>query len=103
MVSFFGMSWFGFLVSQTVLYFLAVLGLYSYIIRDTTKVKRPNLQYAEFVYFYFNGRLDPLKGWVKSFLSIPAYSKESVKKHLALLGFIYWNIIVTRIQVNEYA
>ncbi|PKN27390.1 MAG: hypothetical protein CVU65_02565 [Deltaproteobacteria bacterium HGW-Deltaproteobacteria-22] len=80
-ISFLGISWPGFILSQ-VLVFSFIAGSMLFYFRREPTVSAPNgLSFQDFTYFYFFGELRP---WRRRFLSFP----HRLRPHLVFNGFL---------------
>ena len=94
-VSIFGQSWPGLLLAQLILYVTAGSAAYYSLSHNTFLSYRDGLHYREFVYYHFNGRLDPAKKWISGFFGIPDIKSGSLAKHVAFLCFLYASTFIT--------
>ncbi len=95
LISFFGHSWLGLLIAQVALYLIAVFCVYYSISKNAFSSYKKGLRYSEFVYYHFNGKIDPPKQWVAKFFKLPKFSSDSLVKHFAFICFIYSATFIT--------
>lgn len=81
LVSIFGMSWGQFLLSQTVIV-IVVCGFSAYYIWGKShKVEKGDLNYSDFIYYYFYDELEP---WRRRFFKMPKH----IDRHFRLLSYV---------------
>ena len=95
LVSFFGHSWSGLIFAQVVLYLVAVFCAFYSFSKNAFPSYKKGLRYGEFVYFHFNGTVDPPKKWLAKFLKLPEFNSDSLSKHFAFLCFLYFSTFIT--------
>ncbi len=95
LVSFFGHSWSGLLLIQVVLYLIAAYCAYYSISKNAFSSYKKGLRYGDFVYYHFNGKIDPPNQWLIKFLKLPQFNFVSLSKHFAFLCFVYFASFIT--------
>ena len=87
MISFFGMSWIGFLVTQFIIVIFVSIFMFFYFNRKPITIFQTGLSYYNFIYVYFFGKLRP---WPNRIFSFPT----NYSRHLIFNGFIFMFITI---------
>ncbi len=95
LVSIFGHSWQGLLSVQVVLFSVAAFCVYYSIYNNAFTAYTKGLSYGKFVYFHFNGKIDPPMQWLAKFFKLPQFDSESLSKHFAFICFVYFSTFMT--------
>jgi hypothetical protein len=82
LVSFFGVSWSGFILMQVLVTAFVSAMMFFYFSREPTVITQHNLSFNDFVYVYFFGKFRP---WPRRIFSWP----KNLKRHLVFMGFLF--------------
>jgi len=80
-ISFLGISWPGFILSQVFVFSFVTGVMYFYFRKPSIVSAPPGLSFNDFIYYYFFGELRP---WRRRFLSLP----RNFRPHLVFNGFL---------------
>lgn len=87
LVSICGASWPSFLIIQLILYLLIIGFAFLYYTLPPVCVKIEKLNFTDFIYVYFFGRLKP---WPQRVFSIPTH----LRPHLLFNGFLFISVSI---------
>jgi hypothetical protein len=82
LVSFFGFTWYGFVVTQICICTIIATMMFFYFDRTPPEINLDGLSLNDFSYVYFFGKLHP---WPKRLFTLPRHPR----RHLALNGYIF--------------
>jgi hypothetical protein len=82
LVSVFGVSWTGFIFVQLLIVAFVSLMMFFYFTREHVTIKENNLNFYDFIYVYFFGKLRP---WPGRIFTVP----NNYKRHLVFNGFLF--------------
>jgi len=86
LVSYFNLSWQGFLGVQLLLVCIALMAYHRYEQRKRNPVDKPNLPPVRFAFYYLNGYEFSWRNWIESFLRLP--NKQRFMKSSVFTGFV---------------
>jgi hypothetical protein len=95
LVSFFGASWAGLIVTQIAIVAFVAWLMFFYFNRKPVETVLPNLSFNDFVYVYFFGKLRP---WPARVFTMPT----NLRRHLVFNGFLFF-LITTIISIFAIA
>jgi hypothetical protein len=93
LVSFFGLTWYGFVVTQILICAFIAAMMFFYFNRTPPEINLDGLSLNDFSYVYFFGKLHP---WPRRLFTLPQHPR----RHLALNGYIF---MVAAIGISIFA